>query len=127
MGQCAGRSDLIQEGPEGRILQALQIEPEMAFGSRLAPAVFGPIHARGDEVNHRGIDDVDDPGGSSGRGRAGRNRIGAEGNATHPRKIYECDSSKTANSLPPRQLLTMPRGALWDANDLKKILSQIRL
>ena len=47
----------VDDGEAGQ--QALQIEPEMALGGRLAAAVLGPVHARGDQLDGRGIDNVD--------------------------------------------------------------------
>ena len=39
--------------------QAVQIEAQVALGGRLSPAVLGPAHAGGDQLNGGGIHDVD--------------------------------------------------------------------
>ena len=39
--------------------KAVQVQAQVAFGRRLAPAVFGPVHARSHQTNHRGVHDLD--------------------------------------------------------------------
>jgi len=49
----AGRVDEDETGQE-----ALEIEPHVALGGRLAPAVLGPVHASGHQLDGRGVHNV---------------------------------------------------------------------
>ena len=48
----------VDDGEAGK--EAVEIEPQMALGRRLAPAVFGPVHAGGDQLDGGRIDHMDD-------------------------------------------------------------------
>ena len=47
----------IDDGKTGQL--AAQIQPQMAFGGRLAPPMFGPVQAVGDQLDDRRVDDRD--------------------------------------------------------------------
>ena len=47
----------VDDGEGGQ--EALQVEPQMALGRRLAPPVFGPVHTAGDEFDGGGVDHMD--------------------------------------------------------------------
>ena len=48
----------VDDGEAGQ--KAVQVEPQMALGRRLAPAMFGPVHAGGDQLNGGRVDHMDD-------------------------------------------------------------------
>jgi len=49
----------VNQGESGQ--EALEVEPHVALGCRLAPPVLGPVHAFGDQFNGCGIHNVDRP------------------------------------------------------------------
>jgi len=48
----------VDDGEAGQ--KAVEIQPQMALGRRLAPAVFGPVHAGGDQLDSGRVHDMDD-------------------------------------------------------------------
>lgn len=46
----------VDDGKAGQ--ETLEVEPQMAFGGSLAAAMFGPVHAVGDQLDRGGVDNV---------------------------------------------------------------------